>query len=366
MKFLVITNHSYMLWQFRRELIAALQERGEVVISTPFVGHEDDFAAMGCRMIDTVLDRRSINPVTDFKLYRFYQKLLKAEKPDMVLTYSIKPNVYAGYACRKRGIPYCVNVQGLGTAFQKKLMASLAAVMYKAALKKARTVFFENAANAEEFVKRGIVPASKLTLLHGAGVNLDMYQQQPYPSETDGIHFLFLGRIMREKGVNELFDAARRMKEKYGPRVQFDIVGFFEDGYKEAIEALTKEGIITYHGFQTDPKPYYVMSHCVVLPSYHEGMSNVLLEAASTGRALITTDIPGCREAVEEGVSGFLCKKMDVGSLCDCMEQFLKLDQEARRKMGIEGRKKMEREFAKDAVVNETVRAIIRDMPVTI
>ena len=139
MKFLVITNHSYMLWQLRRQVIAELQKRGEVVLSMPFVGHEDDFAAMGCKCMQTDVDRRGINPVTDFKLYQTYKELLKSEQPDMVITYSIKPNIYAGYACRKMGIPYCVNVLGLGTAFQKEPIAAAVTLMYRAALKKAKT-----------------------------------------------------------------------------------------------------------------------------------------------------------------------------------------------------------------------------------
>lgn len=358
-KFLVITNHSYMLWQFRRELIAALMERGEVVISTPFVGHEDDFEAMGCRCIDTELDRRSINPATDLKLYGFYKKLLKSERPDMVITYSIKPNIYAGYACRRMGIPYCVNVQGLGTAFQKESVASIVTLMYRAAVKKASTVFFENEDNAAQFVQRKILPRSQQTVLHGAGVNLEVYKEQEYPTEENGIHFLFLGRIMKEKGVDELFEAAKRIKEKYGEKVVFDLAGFFEDEYKETVEKLAEEGVVVFHGFQPDPKPFYGMSHCVVLPSYHEGMSNVLLEAAATGRALITTDIPGCREAVEEGVNGYLCEKTDSNSLFTCLEHFVLLDYESRRNMGLAGRRKMEKEFDRNAVVKETVRRIL-------
>lgn len=187
MKFLIITNHSYMLWQFRRELIAALMKRGEVVISMPFVGHEEDFQAMGCRCLDVKLDRRSINPVTDIGLYFHYRKQLKTEKPDMVITYSIKPNVYAGFACRQMGIPYCVNVQGLGTAFQKEPIASIVTLMYRTAVKKAKTVFFENEGNAAEFVQRKILPRSQQTILHGAGVNLDYYAAKPYPSEEKAI-----------------------------------------------------------------------------------------------------------------------------------------------------------------------------------
>lgn len=361
MKFLIITNHSYMLWQFRRELIAQLQTRGEVVISMPFVGHEDDFQAMGIRCIHTDVDRRGINPKTDLKLYHTYKALLKAERPDMVVTYSIKPNIYAGFACRQLHIPYCVNVQGLGTAFQKEPIAAVVTMMYKTALKKAKTVFFENRVNAEEFVKRGIVPVSQETILNGAGVNLDVYKQQPYPGEEDGIHFLFLGRIMKEKGIDELFEAAKDLKKKYGDKIQFDLVGFFEDEYKETVEQLAADGVVKFHGFQSDPKPFYAKSHCVVLPSYHEGMSNVLLEAAATGRALITSDIPGCREAVDDGVNGYLCKKMDYASLESCMERFITLHAVARCKMGIQGRQKMKNEFDKNTVVEKTVAAIVGD-----
>jgi galacturonosyltransferase len=359
MKFLVMTNHSYMLWQFRRELIAALQERGEVVLSMPFVGHHEDFAAMGCRCIDTPIDRRGINPVTDVRLLQRYEKMLRREKPDMVLTYSIKPNIYAGYLCAKMHIPYCVNVQGLGTAFQKEPIASLVTRMYRIALKRAQAVFFENEGNAAEFVNRGIIPADKPVVLHGAGVNLDSYEQKPYPDETQGVHFLYLGRIMREKGVEEYFAAAETIKKEYGPRVQFDVVGFFEDTYQQRVEQLVSDGVVNFHGFRANPRPYYEAAHCVVLPSYHEGMSNVLLEAAATGRALITTDIPGCREAVNVGGNGYLCQKGDVDSLVSCMEKFLQLDPKARREMGLRGRKKMEKEFEKQMVVSQTLEAII-------
>jgi galacturonosyltransferase len=145
------------------------------------------------------------------------------------------------------------------------------------------------------------------------------------------------------------------MKGKYGDKVVFDLVGPFEDEYKDIVENLADDGVVVFHGFQSDPKPYYAMSHCVVLPSYHEGMSNVLLEAASTGRALITTDIPGCREAVDDEITGYLCKKMDSISLEECMERFLSLNTASRREMGMRGRRKMEKEFDKSAVVQNTV-----------
>ena len=200
---LIITNHSYMLYRFRLELIQELMKAHEVVLSMPFVGHEDDFKALGIRCIETDVDRRGINPKTDLKLFSTYRKLLKDEQPDMVITYSIKPNIYGGIACRMAGITYCANVQGLGTAFQRKGLAQFVTVLYKLALSKAKTVFFENEANAAEFRKRKIIRAEKETVLPGAGINLEAYPYMPYP-ENDAVHFLYLGRIMKEKGMDEL------------------------------------------------------------------------------------------------------------------------------------------------------------------
>lgn len=358
MKILVITNHSYMFWRFRRELMVRLLENHEVVLSTPFVGHEEDLRALGCRLVETEVDRRGINPVTDSRLIRAYAALLKQERPDLVITYSIKPNIYAGFLCRIKKIPYCVNVQGLGTAFQKKGLAQLVTIMYRHAVKKAGTVFFENEGNAALFRARHITPAGQQTVLHGAGINLDDYPCRPYP-QRDVIRFLYVGRIMREKGVEELFYAIRNLHEKYGKKVVLDLVGFFEDGYKDQVEALKRDGIATFYGFQEDPRPFYEQADCIVLPSYHEGMSNVLLEGAATGRALIASDIPGCREAVEDGISGYLCRVKDREALLEAMERFVACDPQKRACMGQHSRERMERLFSRKQVVEKTVRAIL-------
>lgn len=356
MKILVITNHSFMLWQFRRELIEELLNENEVVISVPFGDHIEDFQKLGCRMIDTPVDRRGINPKTDMKLYRTYRNLLKTERPDMVITYSIKPNIYAGFACRQMGIPYCVNVQGLGTAFQKPILADVVTGMYKTALKKAKVVFFENEGNAEEFRSRKITPASRQHVLPGAGVNLERFAYHEYP-QNDRVHFLYLGRIMREKGVDELFWAARKL-HKEGADFVLDLVGFFEDEYKEQVDALVADGIAVFHGFQQDPVPYYAAADCIVLPSYHEGMSNVLLEAAAVGRPVITSDIPGCREAVIDGESGLLCGVKDKDEVYKAMKRMLSCSADERRDMGYAGHRLMEDKFEKKKVVAETVGAI--------
>ena len=357
-RLMVITNHSYMLWQFRRELIEKLMEDYDVIISTPFVGHEDDFAAMGCTMIETDVDRRGINPKTDMKLYLTYRRLLKEHHPDMVVTYSIKPNVYAGYACRQMRIPYCVNVQGLGTAFQKKELREIVIRMYKTALKKAKTVYFENKGNAKVFLQEQIIRREQMCLLKGAGVNLKYYTYQKYP-ENDKVHFLYLGRIMKEKGMDELFYAAKELQRKEVPFV-LDLVGFFEDEYKEKIDKLVDAGIAVFHGFQEDPRPYYAMADCVVLPSYHEGMSNVLLEAAATGRPVITSNIPGCKEAVDDGKSGLLCEAEDWNDLYRKMSKIARMSRIEREAMGVCGRDKMAREFDKDKVVKKTIQGIER------
>ena len=359
-KILILTNHSYMLYRFRLELIQALMKSHEVVLSMPFVGHEEDFQALGLRCIETDIDRRGINPATDLKLFHTYQRLLKEEKPDLVITYSIKPNIYGGLACRIAGVPYCANVQGLGTAFQRKSLAQFVTVLYKLALGKARTVFFENRENAEEFCRRGILSAEKETVLPGAGINLERYSYVPYP-ENKAVHFLYLGRIMKEKGMDELFEAMRRLREKFGAGMVLDIVGFFDDeGYKAQVDQLVAEGIAVYHGFQSDPLPYYAAADCVVLPSYHEGMSNVLLEAAATGRPVITSDIPGCREAVEDGKTGLLCKARDCASLYEQMARMAETPFSTRQAMGLAAHEKMVQEFDKHLVVEKTMASLFK------
>ena len=225
----------------------------------------------------------------------------------------------------------------------------------KPALKSARVVFFENAGNRDTLAATGVVPKGRDVVLNGAGVNLEDYPYQPYPQEGP-VRFLFVGRVMHEKGVDELFAAAKRMKQEYGDGVEFHIVGSFEEEYKPLMDELEQAGVVKYHGYQSDMKRFYAMASCVVLPSYHEGMSNVLLEGAATGRALITSDIPGCREAVEDGVSGYLCPTKDVDALCGAMRRFAELPENRQAEMGRRGRTRMEQKFSKTAVVAETIK----------
>ena len=198
--------------------------------------------------------------------------------------------------------------------------------------------------------------AGKLHVLRGAGVNLEAYPYVPYPSNK-AVHFLYIGRIMKEKGMDELFYAAERL-HKEGYSFILDLVGFYEDSYETAVRRLENEGIARFHGFKEDPRPYYAESDCVVMPSYHEGMSNVNLEASATGRPVITTYIPGCREAVDMPETGMLVRVKDEDSLYRAMKKFLALSPKRREKMGKNARAKMEREFDREAVVGETIREI--------
>ena len=370
-KILIITNHSYMLYQFRRELIEKLMETYEVILSMPFVGHEDDFAAMGCKCVETDVDRRGINPITDFKLLQIYNKIITEEKPDKVITYSIKPNIYAGLICGHKKIPYYANVQGLGTAFQKKALSLLVGLMYKTAFRKVKAVFFENEGNAQEFINRKLIAEDKIIVLNGAGVNLEHYTYTPLASrqqsdecceaENRKVHFLYLGRIMKEKGIDELFTAMCRLHNEYGDKVVLDIVGFFEDDYKSAVEKMVGDGAAVFHGFQEETRPYYVMADCIVLPSYHEGMSNVLLEASAMGRPVITSDIPGCREAVEDGKSGYLCEMKNADMLFEKMKMMADKSLEEIEEMGRCARERMEKLFDKNRIVEQTVEIIGRE-----
>lgn len=362
MKILVLANNDIGLYNFRKELIQELLKRGdEVVLSLPYGQRIDELVNLGCRYIRTEFDRRSMNVVKDLGLIKRYISMVRKEKPDYILTYTIKPNIYGGIAARLQGVRYISTITGLGTAFQKKgALRALITRLYRFALRRAQHVIFENDENRRTFIQHSIIAGGQAVLVRGAGVNLSEYLYMPMDF-SGPVRFLFIGRIMEEKGVNELFEAACRMKERHKDQVEFDVLGFFEDNYEQRVKQLEQAGVVRYHGFQTDVKSYIQKAHCVILPSYHEGMSNTLLESAAMGRPLITSDIPGCREAVIDGESGYLCRVRDAEDLYQKMLKFLSLSHKQQAKMGEASRKHMEQHFDREEVVKTIIHLMGKD-----
>ena len=359
MRILILANNDVGLYKFRKELIIRLIMQNEIYISLPDGEMIPSLVNLGCKFIDTGIDRRGINPLTDIKLIKQYAKIINQVKPDKVITYTIKPNIYGGIVCRLKNIQMYANVTGLGTAFQGNgLLMKFVTALYKFAFKKVTTVFFENEENRDIIVDKGIVPKEKTHCLHGAGVNIEEYAFSDYP-EDGTIHFLFIGRVMREKGVDELFDAAERLKAD-GADILVDIVGPFEDYYRDKVNTLDKQGVIRYHGYQSDVKPFIRQAHCFVLPSWHEGMANTLLECGAMGRPLITSNIHGCLEAVQNGVSGYLCKVKETDDLYVKMKQFIELPHDEKAEMGKKSHEYVTEVFDKKKVVSETIGVIMR------
>src|SRR5699024_6886209 len=306
---------------------------------------------MGCVCIDVALDRRGMNPITDFKLLSKYNKIIKKIKPNAILSYTVKPNIYGGLICRKLKIPFFPNVTGLGTAVENESFIQKVLVqMYRTAYKKAECVFFQNEEN-KKFFKDQNINIKNSKVIPGSGVNTEYFSLLPYPSD-EKIHFVFISRIMKEKGIDQYLDAAQYIKNKY-PNTEFHVLGYCEEDYEDKLNKMQAEGMIQYHGMVDDVREFHKISHCTIHPTYYpEGMSNVLLESAASGRPIITTNRSGCREIVEEGVNGYIAEQQNNQDLTDKIEVFLKLSFKDKKEMGLAGRKKIEKEFDRQIVVD--------------
>ena len=275
----------------------------------------------------------------------------------LVLTYTIKPNIYGGIASRLFRIPYIANITGLGTSIENGgFIQKIVLNLYKIGLSKASCVFFQNSSNCKSFTDNHIV-SDNIMIIPGSGVNLKQYFFEEYPSNDTVIKFLFIGRIMKNKGIEELLYAASILYEKY-PNVQFDVLGNIKDDYSDLIRDLASKGIIKYHGYQDDVHSFIKNSHATVLPSYHEGTANVLLESASTGRPVLATNVPGCKETFDEGVSGFGFEARNTDDLVNKLIKFVQLPYEQKKAMGLAGRKKMEKEYDRNIVIDAYISEI--------
>lgn len=352
-RILILSDNSFSLWQFRRELITTmLRSDMEVLIAVPAGPHVENLTASGCRVINTTDIRRKAD------LVKRYVQIMAEEKPDMVVTYGAACNICGGIACRKTRIPHCANVQGLGNLSQDTIGSMPEKLLYRIALKKAKVIFFENAANAAFFLDSKLITEAQQMILPGAGVNLRHYACQPYPDNST-VRFLYIGRMQQEKGMDELLDAIKMLYDDCY-EVRLDLVGEPDEAYAGQLETLKAMGIVTVHGFQEDPRPFYAAADCIVMPSHSEGMSNVLLEGAATGRPIIASYIPGCREAVDEARTGFTCRTQDKYALYEAMKRIAAMSRSQREEMGRLGRIRMEEHFDKLMVVEDTMNAIFR------
>ncbi len=367
MKVLILTNYANGLYLFRKELLLSFLEEGhEVLVSLPPDENVEKLRTLGIadkkiNIIETPFERRGNNPIKDFGLFRAYLKMLDKQKPDVVLTYTIKPNLYGGLACTLKKVPYLCNITGLGTAIENGgILSRILLRFYKISMQKAGRVFFQNKRNLD-FMSRYGIAVNNHAILPGSGVNLKEHSFEEYPSERKKICFLAVIRIMKDKGIEEYLEAARIMKIKK-PKLCFFLVGEYEEEtrneYEPQIQALDKQGIIKYLGHIDNVAEVMAASHIIVHPSYHEGLSNVLLEAAACGRPVLVSDINGCIEAICEGVSGFTFAAQSTKALVAAMEKILALSTEERRSMGVAGRAWVEQNFDRNMVIQAYKNAI--------
>ena len=352
-KVLFLVNHDVVIYNFRLELVERLlNDRHQVVISSPYGERIDDLIKMGCEYRPIEMSRHGMNPFSELKLLKAYKKLIKAENPDIVLTYTIKPNIYGAMACKKYKVPCVANITGLGTAVENGgISQKITVALYKIAFRKIQKVFFQNEENKQFFVDRKIALGNH-DLLPGSGVNLKRFVPIAYPPE-DTTDFVFISRIMKEKGIDQYLDAAKAIKEKY-PNTKFHVCGFCEEAYEEILNELTEKGTIIYHGMVRNVQEIIKNCHCTVHPTYYpEGISNVLLESSACARPIITTDRSGCREVIDDGINGFIVKQKDSADLIEKIEKFIALPYEEKRQMGLNGRAKVEKEFDRQIVVRK-------------
>lgn len=358
-KILILSNHFITLYNFRKELIQKLiDERYEVFISMPRADENKFFSDMGCNIIETNVDRRGINPIKDLKLILDYIKIMKNIKPDIIFSYTIKPNIYGCIASNVTKYKQISNITGTGGTFLKKsVLSEIAKTLYKISIKKSYKVFFQNSGDKEFFVENKMVK-NNYAMLPGSGVNLEQYELCEFPPD-DEINFIFIGRVMEIKGIDEYLEAAKKIRQEY-KNVNFYVAGFIEEEkYKSIIEEYNSKGIIKYIGFQKDIKLWIEKCHCTVLPSHGgEGVPNVLLESAAMGRICVASNINGTDDIITEGINGYLFRVKDVESLHKCMENIIKLDWIEKKTIGLKSREVVERLFDRNIIVNLYINEI--------
>ena len=366
-KILISSNSVWNVVNFRKGVVLELVNRGfEVIVAAPEDNNILKLRDLNCKYININIDNKGINPINDFYLFFQYLKIFKQVKPDVILTYTVKPNIYSSIVASILSIPVVNNISGLGTAFiEGGLLGKVVSFLYKVSLKKSRCVFFQNNDDKDLFLKEGLVSKSQIDTLPGSGVNLEYYQSLNLDIDNKKMGdfvFLLVARLIWDKGIREYIDAARYIKNS-NAKVKFQILGFLDVVNQTAvsrsdIDLWVKEGVIEYLGDTNDVRSFISSSDCVVLPSYREGAPKALLEASAMGKPIIATDVEGCRDVVDNGVNGLLCNVRDSYDLAQKMKVMLDMDYKVVEKMGLNGKKKIEREFDEQIVIDKYISIV--------
>lgn len=361
---ILAANVCWYLFNFRKNTIKKLLSMGyEITVIATDDHCSENIESLGCNFIPIKLDISGKNPFKDiYTFIQFFRLYLKL-KPDLILNFTPKINIYSTLAASLLGIHCINNIAGLGTIFvENGIVSKVVSFLYSVSQPRAFKVFFQNPEDKILFNQKGWVKESKSIRIMGSGVDLEYFQVTNAPDD-DIVRFLFIGRILKEKGIQELIDASKILKRKHS-NLKFLILGPLDTGKKDQpnsndIEAWEQKGLINYLGFHENIIDYVSLADCVVLPSYYrEGVPRSLLEAAAMGKPIITTDTIGCRETVDDGINGFICKPKDPNDLSKKMELIIKMDYKKRVKMGLKGRQKIEKEFDEQSVIDEYIRAI--------
>jgi len=365
-KVLIVLNTAWNLYNFRANLIRALVAAGyDVVTAAPTDAFAERLPALGCRFVPLPMSGHGTALVGELALCRRFWRLLRAERPQAYLGYTVKPNTYGSLLAGLTGVAVVNNISGLGTAFLRGgVLGWVVGRLYVLGLWRSGRVFFQNTEDRNLFVKRRLVRAAQARVLPGSGVDLQRFAAPP-PGGADGtVRFLLVARLLRDKGVVEFVEAARSLRGRF-PQARFQLLGGVDEANPNGIRRSelaqwVEEGVVEYLGTTDDVRPHLAQADCVVLPSYREGTSRALLEAAAMARPLIATDVPGCREALDDGVSGLLCRLKDAPDLAARMVQLIEMTPEARAAMGAAGRLKMEREFDEAIVIDAYLAELAR------
>ena len=364
-KIIICANSAWNVSNFRKGIILELIRNDfEVVVVSPRDDCVSKLCDLGCQYINIHIDNKGVNPINDLYLIFQYLKIFNKVRPNLILAYTAKPNIYGAIAAIFFSIPVINNISGLGTAFIKGgLLGKIVSFLYRVGLKRSKCVFFQNNDDKELFLKKNLVAKSQADILPGSGVSLAYFKSKKIDViNKDRFVFLLIARLIWDKGIQEYVDAARLIK-KDNSNIRFQILGFLDVDNQTAVlrsdvDSWVEEGIIEYLNATDDVRPFIEKSDCVVLPSYREGTPKTLLEAGAMGKPIITTNVEGCKDVVDDGVNGYLCKVRDYNDLAKKMNNLLALDSKDFERMGLQSRKKMELEFDEKIVIAKYINLV--------